>query len=53
MPFFEYKEILITLKPARETNCGQIPCRVFIRKNNEKNNTHVDNKSMPENIPQN
>lgn len=31
-------------------NCGQNPCKVFVRK---RNNIHVDNKGMPENIPQN
>lgn len=35
-------------------NCGQNPCKAFLgKRNNEQNNTHVDNKGMPENIPQN
>lgn len=34
------------LKPARGMNCGQNPCKVFVRKrNNEQNNIHVDNKA--------
>lgn len=34
--------------------CRQIPCKVFIRKkNSEQNNIHVDNRGMPETIPQN